>query len=384
MAPTCWSMVAWSRADKLSEQQTAPTDWLTVLKLSGAFMAFLIGSGFATGQEALQFFAGYGSSGVAGALVTVLLFIYTCSTLMKAGRRHGLKRNEDAFRHFCGPYIGVFLTWYTMVFIVAVHAIMLAGAGATLQQAYGLPAWAGGALMALLSMGTLLLGLQRIVDVMGFIGPLIVVLTITVAIASLMANGSELAAGAVQAPQLDMLRASPHWLFSALLYVGLTLPGMASFLPAVGASTRGEGEIRAASVLGPTLYISAMVLVVLALLASIDDVYQVQIPIMALASDVLPVYGSVFAIVIFLGIYTTVTPLLWTVCERFSDEATPRYRVLVVCLTLVGLLGGMVLPFDRLVNLIYPTVGYAGLLFLSCAIFTDIKGLRFAGQERIS
>jgi len=364
----------------VNHQGQGPTNWLTVLKLSGAFMAFLIGSGFATGQEAMQFFAAYGRNGVLGAILTVFLFIYLCGSLMRAGKRYGLKRNEDAFRHFCGPYIGVFLTWYTMIFIVAVHAIMLAGAGATLQQAYAIPVWLGSGLMAVLSAATLLLGLNRIIEVMSLVGPLIVVLTIAVAVMSLCDGGAELAAGAKLAPQLEILRASPHWLFSSLLYVGLTLPGMASFLPAMGATAGSAREIGFSAVLGPTLYIGAMVLVVLALLANIEAVFEAQVPIMALASNVLPLYGTVFAVVIFLGIYTTVTPLLWTVCERFSEERTPKYRVLVVCLTLVGLIGGSLLPFGKLVNLIYPTVGYAGLLFLACAIFTDIKGLQFAGR----
>jgi uncharacterized membrane protein YkvI len=347
--------------------------WLQVAKISGAFMAFLIGSGFATGQEAMQFFAAYGMRGVLGALVTVLLFIYCCRTLLLAGHRHGLKRNEDAFRHFCGPYIGVFLTWYTMIFIVAVHAIMLAGAGATLKEAYGVPAWVGAVAMAALSMATLLLGLRRIVDVMGFVGPLIVVLTISVAIFSLVEHADNFESGARKATELELLQASPHWLFSALLYVGLTLPGMASFLPAVGASSSSERELKLAAVFGPSLFILAMTVVVVALLASISRVHLAQVPIMALASGVLALYGTVFAIVIFLGIYTTVTPLLWTVCERFADEATPAYRALVVVLTLVGLVGGMTLPFGKLVNIIYPTVGYAGLLFLGCAIYHDLR-----------
>ena len=31
-------------------------NWRNVVKLSGAYIAYLIGSGFATGQEVLQFF----------------------------------------------------------------------------------------------------------------------------------------------------------------------------------------------------------------------------------------------------------------------------------------------------------------------------------------
>jgi uncharacterized membrane protein YkvI len=373
-------MAVWRRASTLAPDEQQPINWLTVAKIAGAFMAFLIGSGFATGQEAMQFFAVYGFRGVLGALISVILFFYSCVTLMKAGKRFGLKRNEDVFRHFCGPYIGVFLTWYTMIFIVAVHAIMLAGAGATLHQAYGLPPLVGSGLMALLSMATLLMGLNKILDVMGLVGPLIVVLTIGIAGMSLLENAPGLASGANQVVELDILKASPHWLFSALLYVGLTLPGLASFLPAVGATAGSEREITAASVLGPLLYIAAMIAVILALLASIGEVYQAQIPIMSLASGVLPAYGSFFAVVIFLGIYTTVTPLLWTVCSRFAQECTRRYQVLVVGLTAVGLLGGAFLPFGRLVNLIYPTVGYAGLLFLSCVLFTDLKSAWFAAK----
>ena len=160
----------------------------------------------------------------------------------------------------------------------------------------------------------------------------------------------------------------------------MTLPGMASFLPAVGATTGSAREISWASVMGPVFYIAAMLLVVLALLTGIDKVYQAQVPIMALASDVLPLYGLVFAMVIFLGIYSTVTPLLWTVCERFAAEGTNAYRALVIGLTLVGYFGGMLLPFDKLVNLIYPTVGYAGLLFLACALVKDFRAFSFANR----
>ena len=49
-------------------------DWKNVLKLSGAYMAYLIGSGFATGQEVMQFFASYGKAGIAGIVLSAILF----------------------------------------------------------------------------------------------------------------------------------------------------------------------------------------------------------------------------------------------------------------------------------------------------------------------
>ena len=42
-------------------EKTSP---LRVLTYAGAIVAFLIGSGFATGQEILQYFTSYGYSGI--------------------------------------------------------------------------------------------------------------------------------------------------------------------------------------------------------------------------------------------------------------------------------------------------------------------------------
>jgi len=151
---------------------------------------------------------------------------------------------------------------------------------------------------------------------------------------------------------------------------------MASFLTAVGAATHNERGIKAAALLGPLFFIGAMVLLVVAMLYQIQDVHLAQVPIMVLADRVMPLYGDFFALIIFAGIYTTVTPLLWTVCVRFASEGTLRYRGLVIGLTLVGLIGGTLLPFGQLINLIYPTVGYAGLLFLACVIYRDLVGRR--------
>ena len=44
-------------------------NWGRVFTFAGAFIAFLIGSGFATGQEVLQYFSSYGYMGLAGVIV---------------------------------------------------------------------------------------------------------------------------------------------------------------------------------------------------------------------------------------------------------------------------------------------------------------------------
>ena len=44
-------------------------NWGRAMTYAGAFIAFLIGSGFATGQEVLQYFSSYGYLGILGVVV---------------------------------------------------------------------------------------------------------------------------------------------------------------------------------------------------------------------------------------------------------------------------------------------------------------------------
>jgi uncharacterized membrane protein YkvI len=88
-----------------------------------------------------------------------------------------------------------------------------------------------------------------------------------------------------------------------------------------------------------------MTVVVVALIGNIDLLFNKEVPILILATKALPIYGSIFALVIFMGIYTTVTPLIWTVCRRFFEERTESFNLLSISLTLICLLGGNLLPF---------------------------------------
>ena len=143
--------------------------WKKVASISGAYLALLIGGAFATGQEAMQFFVGFGLNGFIGLLICGFLMIYTCFSLLRAGKNSNLRTNQDVFQYFCGKYLGIFMTWYAMLMIIAVYGVMLAGVGAILEQAYGIPVIFGSSLMVIFATGTLILGLNKIIGLLGVI-----------------------------------------------------------------------------------------------------------------------------------------------------------------------------------------------------------------------
>lgn len=355
---------------------TARVNWKQVGAVAGSYIALLVGGAFSTGQEAMQFFVAHGSGGFLGLSLCCVVMVYMSWSLLSAGRRENFKTNEEVFRYFCGNSAGVVITWYTIFMIVAVYGVMLAGVAATLEQAYGLPLGYGSGLMALCCMTTALLGLKRIVGFLGFVGPLVVLFTVITAVAALFYSSTDLKDGLQASREITFLKVSNSWWFSCLVYVGLAVPGLAGFLPLVGSTMTGRREVRAVSLVGPLLFIGALAVLTLVLITNVTMVHETEVPLMVIAINISPLYGSLFGAVIFLGIYTTVTPMLWTICRRFAVEDSMRYRTLIVGITLVCWVGGGLIPFGQLVNWIYPSVGYVGLFILCCQIYTDIKRWR--------
>lgn len=56
-----------------------------VLILAGAIIAFTIGSGFATGQEIVQYYTAYGTKNILVLLVFAVAFLYYNFNFAKAG-----------------------------------------------------------------------------------------------------------------------------------------------------------------------------------------------------------------------------------------------------------------------------------------------------------
>ncbi len=321
----------------------------------------------------MQFYASHGLYGIAGIGVSMALFAYIAYSLFNAGRKHHLTTTEEVFQHYCGHYVGTFFAWYAILFITSIYWIMLVGAGATLNAAFGLPEIVGRGLMALASLFTILMGLKRVVDIIGSVGPVLIFFTVGISVASLVNSPSNLLETAGQVENLDLLQASSSWLASAVIYVGFSLMGLASFLPAMGSQFASRRQVLAASILGPVLLMGAMMFVTLAVIDQSFQMVGAAMPTMVLAQALSPVITQLFAVVIILGIYTTASPLMWVVCARFSAEQSTSYKLTAVGLALTGVIGGGILPFAELVNFIYPTVGYAGFVM---GVFMLIKDLR--------
>lgn len=346
----------------------------TVITFAGAFIAFLIGSGFVTGQEVLQYFSSYGFMGIAGTFVVLILLLYVGVSFITVGQENKFEKGSDIYKYYCGDTLGTFFDYFSIFFIYLSFVVMIAGAGATLNQHFGFPVYIGGITMTFLAAMTVLFGLGRIVEIIGKIGPTIVVISIALGLISIFNNLDGLARSTDILQTLALTRASTNWFFAAGSYVGFCMLWLAGFLSAMGATANNKKEAAYGAIIGAISFSLAVIIVALGLLACIEDVAGSQIPSLILAEKVHPLLAMAFSVIIVAGIYTTTVPLLWSVSSRFTEDKSLRFRVLTIILAIIALIIGIGLPFDKLVNVVYVINGYVGIILLGIMI---IKSIRF-------
>lgn len=358
-----------------SESEAGKMRAVNVLKFAGAFVAFMIGSGYASGQEIMQFFTAYGLWSIGGLLISLVLFAWLGKILMNYGYRHselGPDHMADtSFRYYCGTYFGTFLAWFIPVFLLLVCIVMTSGAGATLAQYFGLPAWAGAVGMCILVFLTNLFGFKRIVDIIGTLGPLTILFSVVIAVWAIASNPDGLARVVDHAPTFASManatNGAPLWALAGTLYVAYNMTGSVPFLTQTGGTASSAREAKWGAILGGLLFMVAGLLMNLALLCYIDDVAALEVPSLFLSDLISPVMSLIFALILLEEIYSTAAPMMWTAVNRFAPEGSKWNKVVLGAFTIIVLLVVMSpLSYGQLLGIVYPYTGYIGIAFIAC------------------
>lgn len=362
--------------------------------LAGAIIALVIGSGFATGQELVQYFTAYGLGGFAVIAVFAIIFIYYNYNFAKVGSEQKYEVGNDIYRYYCGKYLGTFFDYYSTLFCYMSFFVMVGGASSTLTQGFGVPEWVGGILLTAIVVTIVCLGLSKLVDIIGVIGPIKIAFFLGIGIIVLVMDWPQIQSGldAIQSGQLTgaqggegIVKAGDNWLISGLSYAGFVLLWFASFMTLLGAKNERR-SLNAGIIIATVVICAAIGIIYMAQVANINTgsggvfVWNAPIPNLILADKVWPPLSLVYAVIVFFGICATAVPLLYNPVARFAKEGTARFRILAIALGAAGLIIGLFFPYRMLVNVIYVLNGYIGALLL---IFMVVRNVRdIAGRRR--
>ena len=117
---------------------------------------------------------------------------------------------------------------------------------------------------------------------------------------------------------------------------------------------------------GSGAFLVGTALIGLGMLANLESIAGKKVPTIFLAEQLMSGAGLLFAAVMFVEIYTTAVPMLWTVCNKLAPkEHSLRFRVAAVGVSLGAFFWGGA-DFAFLVGTVYPYIGYFGLIVMGC------------------
>ena len=338
--------------------------------LAGALLAYLIGSGTASGQESMQYFTSWGSGGGTLTVMVINAVVMFCTFMAYTyAGRHGTSDLAGVCEFYCGKVVGKLFTAFAWIFNTCCFFFMISGFGSTLNQQWGLPLWAGYLIAVALAVGTAVMGLQGIVNIIGKIGPVVVTFLFLLGVIAAFRFFPHIPDGIVliKSGQVELLQAGANPVLAGLSFGGCSILLVAAYMASIGkklAAYKKKYTIILCAIGALAITVTVGILG-LCHLGNVEQSATAAIPNLLIANDIFGVassiLGPVFAIIILLSIYSTFCPMLWTcVSTIIKDEKSFKYKLTCILSGVGVFIVDLFIPYETLVNVIMTYCGYTG------------------------
>ncbi len=349
-----------------------------VLKIASAFIGIIVGAGFASGKEIVQYFTSFGLLGTIAAILSTALFAYLGMTLTRLGSRTQTTSHKEVIYKISGPYLGVVVDAIIVFTLFGVGVVMLAGAGSVLNQQFGLEPYIGNLLMAVLVIGTVMMNVQRVIAVIGSITPFLVLTIILIGIYSIFTMGSSFTE--LDPIARDLGTTLPNWFVSAINYVSFNIAVGAAMSLVMGGAEKDEKTAALGGLVGG-LGLGLMIIIShLAIFSKVDIVADYDMPMLKLVHDISPVLAIFMSVILFGMVFNTAVSMFYAFVARFAVMNTKKSDVMIVVTVVIGFVLSFIGGFKNLVALVYPFIGYIGLFLIAALIYAPF---RLAKDSRI-
>ena len=359
--------------------------WKRSLAVAASFVGIVVGAGFASGMEALQYFVAYGTNGFYGVILASVTMLFAATAFMTFGSYFLAREHNEVFYNVTSKPAAFIMDWSAVACMFSVGFVMFAGAGSNLRQSFEWPIWVGAVAMLALMLIVGRFDVDKVSSVIGWATPLLVVFVLIGSIYSFTqvdVNWSEVGNYAQQ--EVARADGTPYWWLGALNHTGLNaLCGVSMALVMAGDEFDTKSS-RLGGILGGVIYAVMLALLVASLLIQVESVNGADMPLLAVIENVNPVLGFTMTWVIFLMVFNTCLGMFYALAKRLTRKNPERFYPTYAIACVVGF-GLSFAGFQPLVNSLYPILGYLGLFVMAVMTVTYLRHrdeLKDEGERR--
>ncbi len=336
-----------------------------------AFIGVVVGAGFASGQEALQYFVAFGNMGLWGVLLASALMIITGVAILQLGSYFQANEHTAVYDKISGPIVSRVLDWGTLATLFSIGFVMFAGGGSTISQQFeGVPIWVGGAVMLVLVLLVGLLDVNKVSNVIGAITPFIIVFVVlatgyTIIVTDVdWSSANEFAVNNVESPL-------NNWWTAALNYTGLNVMCAVSMSIVISGNILDNRAVGVGGLIGGFFYLLLLALLVLSLYMVAPDVHEEDLPVLMLIHNVNPALGYFMTFIIYGMVFNTAIGMFYAMGKRLTRNKPKLFYPVYAGACVVGFILSFI-GFKQLVSSVYPVLGWIGLLMIAVMVISWI------------
>lgn len=331
--------------------------WAKSVQVALTFIGTVVGAGFASGREVMQFFTRFGHWGPYLIIVSTLFFVWIGARVMLLSAELKAKSYEDLNKYLFGEQTGRWVSHLMLIVLLGVNAVMLAGAGSLFSEHLNLNYQTGLIITMFACFMLLRRGMNAILTINTIVVPLMIGFTVFLVFETLR-NPS-----------------SPHWLtspselspwaawLSPFLYAAFNLSMSQAVLVPLGAAIDNRKVLLRGAWMGG-IGIGFMLLAGhFALSARMPGIKQFEIPMGGIARELGAWLHWIFVLLIFMEIFTTLVADIYGLALQVHERTKAPQGLLTAILLLLCFLAGQ-FGFGPLLSTLYPMFGLLSLGWL--------------------
>jgi uncharacterized membrane protein YkvI len=332
-------------------------NWTAAFQIAAVYVGTVVGAGFATGKEIVEFFSRFGFLGFFSILMSGYLLVFMGSKLMRIAARIKAKSYQEFNEYLFGKWAGKGINILMLIMLLGVSAVMLSGAGAVFEEQLGLSKNIGVFFTIFLSILVMLVGMKGLFAVNTFVVPLMISF-------SLMLMGMS-----VRIPHfINHLTVIPEgttgWaaVLAPFSYTAFNLSLAQAVLVPVASEINDDWTIKWGGILGG----AALTIILISshfTLIMLPDLEKYEIPMAYIMKNLAPGFYWLYVMVIYGEIFTSVIGNVFGIDRQLKQMINLPVVASITSIFAISYFISLI-DYGKLLSYLYPLFGNISILFI--------------------
>ncbi len=326
------------------------------LHVAATYVGAIIGAGFASGQEILQFFVVYNNSGLLGIIISGFLFSIIGVIIVNISYDIKANNYKDLFFKSGGKKIGVIADIILTLFLVGSLVVMLAGIKSIFKEIFPWSPNLGLVLTIILIIWSNYHGIKGIMNLNLLLIPILIIIIVVIFFA--LSSKVEIDPNST---------ISSSFLTSSFIYTAYNLILALTVLIPLTASLSQKDVVYGVSIGGIILGLVGLIIAYI-LNQYYHQIATSEIPMLDILKNYKYQFYYLYTITLWLAMLTTSSCNLYALITRLSKNIKLKKVNLILSIMLLVIPFSQ-LPFSKLVQLVYLYLGKISLLLFLFLFF---------------